>query len=385
MQRGRLLVLVGLFLILFVVVFAGAYFFLVNPDFLNPQPPTAVSPTEPPPAEIAQIVIAVQPVKRGDEIKAGAVELRPWPRNARPPTAIESVEEVIGKLARYDIEPGEPVLKTLVAENSRQLSDIGSEVALRIPPGKVAITIPMTRMAAVGYALQEGDHVNILAALLFVDVNETTQTVLPDKASVFTNVTVDPVTGSSTFDLKEVGPEGIVEISEGQIRIPFFLQPSEAQRPRLVVQQIIEDAIVLKVGNFTAEDVVIALPTATLPPEGTPPPPPTPIPPPDIITLIVTPQDAVVINYFMYTNARLTLALRAAGDQSRTPTESVNLESALLRYKITIPTLLNVALEPAMRDLHQPPLPNEAAIITVPLPDGRYICLGANCPPPITP
>ncbi|MEK7312669.1 MAG: SAF domain-containing protein [Chloroflexota bacterium] len=381
MQRGRLLILVGLLLLL-----ATGALFLVLSRFTGgvggATPTPAATPTQP---GLTDILIAAQDLSRGEKIQEGAITTAPWPIASKPVTAItkEEKDKVIGKLARYDIKQGEPILTSLIADDPSTLSATGSEAALRIPKGKVAITVPMTRLTGVGYALREGDHVNVLAALLFVDLDEETQTVTPSQASVFTNVTVDPITGSLTFDLKPVGAEGLVEFSEGEVSVPFLLQPSEPQRPRLVVQQIVQDAIVLRVGNFTDKDVVIAAPTPTPVPqeqEGSPPPPPTPIPPPDIIPLVGDPQDSLVLNYFLFANAKLTLALRAAGDTSRVDTESVTLQYAIERFRISVPAPLAFGLEPAVRRLRQPVLPNDVPPIIVPLPDGTYICAGVNCP-----
>jgi len=314
MQRGRLLILLGLL----VLLGAGLLFVvLLLRQQGTPNTPTGeVTPTAPP-IDITQIVIAVQPLPRGNKIPPEAVTLAPWPTNSLPETRITNIEDVVGKLARYDIERGEPILTTLIAEDASKLSSIGSEAALRIPQGQVALTIPMTRLTGVGYALEEGDHVNVLASLLFVDVAEETQTTIPNTYTLIVR-NQDPVTQLVTITSSGLGNEGtFLEgnpfAPEGQI----LVQPAELPRPRLVVQQIVQDAVVLNVGTFEKEGVVIAQASPTPLPEGSPPPPPTAVPPPDIITLVVSPQDSLVMNYFLYANARLTLALRAAGDTTR--------------------------------------------------------------------
>ncbi|MBI3177348.1 MAG: hypothetical protein HYZ35_05100, partial [Chloroflexi bacterium] len=108
--------------------------------------------------------------------------------------------------------------------------------------------------------------------------------------------------------------------------------------------------------------------------------PPTPVPPPDIITLIVSPQESVALKYFMDSGARFTLALRAAGDASRTDTESVTLQYTIENFRISIPSQLPYGLWPSLRDVKPPTLPNEPPPQLVPLPDGSYICAGPNCP-----
>ncbi|MBI3244758.1 MAG: Flp pilus assembly protein CpaB [Chloroflexi bacterium] len=382
MQRGRLLILIGLLLLLatvaLVVVLFGQGIF--NPGGGEPTPPAVEGQTQVAPVEVTQIVIAVQPLPRGQPIPAEALGLAPWPVEARPTTAITDTALVIGKLARYDIERGEPVLTTLISDGPDGLSSIGSDAALRIPPGQVALAVPLNRLSGVGYALQEGDHLNVLVSLLFADLEEATQTITPSTASLFTNVTADPLTGATTFALQPIGVEGQVKFSEGEggLTIPFFVQPSEEQRPRLVVQQIVQDAVVLGVGNF--QELADNEPTPTPLPEGTAPPPPTPVPPPDIITLIVSPQDAVVLTYFLDSKARFTFALRAAGDTTRVDTESVTLQYTIERFRISVPTQLPYGVQPAVRDVNPPVLPNDNPPVIIPLPDGTFVCLGTGCP-----
>ncbi len=384
MQRGRLFILIGLLLLLATV----ALFLILNglPGGGGETTPAAPVVGEGTPVEtpvLDQIVIAIQPIPRGEAIRADAVGFLAWPASDLPTNAITDQAQVIGKMARYDIGQGEPILSSLVSISPEEFSATGSEAALLIPREKVAMTIPMNRLSAVGYALREGDHVNVLVSLLFVDLEEVTQTITPSIASVFTNVTVDPLTGSTSYSLQGIGVEGQVKFSEGEggISIPFLIQPSENQRPRLVVQQIVQDAVVLHVGDFMEEEAPIAGPTATPVPDATAL-PPTPIPPPDIITLIVSPQDALVLNYFLYSKARFTLVLRAANDPSRVVTDSVTLQYVLENpnFRIAVPTQLQYGLQPAVRDTRPPKLFNEPSPKVIPLPDGTYICVGENCP-----
>jgi Flp pilus assembly protein CpaB len=378
MQRGRLLIFLGLLLFLGVGVLALLFFLRGGIGGIAAEPTPDVTPV--PAVEMTQILIAVQPIERGQLVPAESVALAPWPVTSRPSGALTDIGLAVGKQARNSIEPGQPILETMLTTSPNELAEIGSDAALRIPEGRVAITLPMTRLSGVGYALTEGDHVNVLVALQFVDVNEDTQTISPDRWLVITSVT-DPTTQATTFstlDLQDAG-EFLPGSPLGE-DADILVHPSEVQRPRLVVQQVVQDAIVLKVGSFADVDVNIALPTATPLPEGTPPPPPTPIPPPDIITLMVQPQDSLVLNYFMFAEAKFTLALRSAGDPTMIEAESVTLPYVIERFRISVPTRLTYALEPAVRVLQAPVLPNEPLPVLIPLPDGSLICGGANCP-----
>ena len=81
--------------------------------------------------------------------------------------------------------------------------------------------------------------------------------------------------------------------------------------------------------------------------------------PPDIITLIVTPQEALALNWAMKTGADLTLTLRAPNDAEITETTSVTLQYLLDTYEITVPTKLPYGMEPRLESLIDPELPND--------------------------
>jgi len=111
--------------------------------------------------------------------------------------------------------------------------------------------------------------------------------------------------------------------------------------------------MVLHLGDFGVQPPTAAqaqtAPTPA-PAAGTPtaegPPTPTPLPP-DIITLVVSPQDALVLNYINRLmekypgSVEMTLALRSAGDATLTETESVTMQYMFERFNIALPTKLN--------------------------------------------
>jgi hypothetical protein len=144
--------------------------------------------------------------------------------------------------------------------------------------------------------------------------------------------------------------------------------PAEPQRPRLVSQRSIESALVLHVGEFPLDGRFIALtdtptpaPTPTPVPaeegeeapaeaEAEQPPPPTPTPTvPNIITLGITPQDAVVLTWALNSGVNINMALRSARDVPQVPTTSVTLQYMIETYNITVPPKLPYSLEPSIR------------------------------------
>ncbi|MCD6401988.1 MAG: hypothetical protein J7L73_08695, partial [Anaerolineales bacterium] len=93
-------------------------------------------------------------------------------------------------------------------------------------------------------------------------------------------------------------------------------------------------------------------------------PQPTPEPekpkPPEVITLIVSPQDAVTLNYMVSSGTKLTLALRAAGDDTAFDTEAATLQFLLDTYNIPVPAKLPYGLEPRIdKTLNNPMQEND--------------------------
>jgi hypothetical protein len=128
-----------------------------------------------------------------------------------------------------------------------------------------------------------------------------------------------------------------------------------------VTQRTVQDALVVHVGNFPPDGRFIGVPPTPTPiPEeeeetgqGTPP-PPTPTPSrPDIITLGVTPQDAVVLTWLIEARIPVTLALRSATDTSRVPTDPVTLDYLMTTFGIPLPGKTEFTIEPAIRSIRQ--------------------------------
>jgi Flp pilus assembly protein CpaB len=377
MQRGRLLILVALVLI---ILSAAGIFFILR--FMQPATPTADGGTPVPsgggggvveqtatPASALNIIVAAQNLKRGDVIPTEALSSFPWPTQIVPPSAITDPSKVVGSRARYTIQRGEPIFSTMIVQSLAQISPSGSDGAGQIPPGFTAISIPYDKRSGVALGVQDGDYVNVLVSWAIVDIDQDFQSVLPNLAAGVVdaegtgasdgqgNVTVN---NSKTGIVYGTGPQanavGRVE-TEPNLNLPFYLVPQEEQRSRLVSQAVIQNALVLKVGDFGPARAEVIEPTPTAaPPDpnatATPPPPPTPTPlPPDIITLVVSPQDAIVLDFVnrlkqQYPSAvNVTLTLRSAGDTSLAETQSVTLQYMFERYTISLPAKLNYGLD----------------------------------------
>jgi pilus assembly protein CpaB len=380
MRRGRIFFLLALII---VIVIALAYL-VFSRGLLSPKPSgtseaNAPSLTETP-LPTLKVVVVTQRVQRGETIPADKLDLVDYQEDLVLPIMFRDVNDVAGKMARYTMDPYTVVTKALVTDSA----DIeqGSDAALFVSPGMVAISIPITRLSSVSYAPERGDHVNVIVTMLFVDLDPTWQTILPN----WTGNVIAPGSGGIAQDggmlnreavntllaqpYRGVSEQGRAEADQsGQT---LYVLPSEQQRPRLVSQTLIQNVIVLQMGNFLTPAEKAALEATPVPATATPEPgsdqaqqqqagaTPTPMPaPPDVITLIVKPQDAVTLNYLIYGGAQLTLVLRNPRDAEVPVTEAVTLSYLLDQYNIPIPVKLPYGLQPAVTAIVPPSMPND--------------------------
>ena len=196
----------------------------------------------------------------------------------------------------------------------------------------------------------------MIATMLFVDIDSEFQTVLPNEVGGVIGPSTNPETGSNTITISIIGGEeatsvyGRTELDPILNELTYAL-PSETQRPRLVSQFVLYDVEVLQLGEFDlpgAEQPEEAVDPAAV--EGEEPAPVVPT----IITLIVDPQDAVALNYLLFSEAELTLVLRGSGDDTPISTEAATLQFLLDVYNIPAPAKLPYSIEPRIDTLTQP-------------------------------
>jgi Flp pilus assembly protein CpaB len=355
MRRGRIFIYLAFIVILALV----AVFVIITrfPTILGGQQTAEIVPT-PTPIEMVNVVVVTQQVPRGQVLDENVLATIQIPRSAFVEGYFTDLAEVVGKRARVSLVPNMLLTTGMVVDATEQLSETGSTAALQIPRGMVAVSVPINRLSSVSYALRPGDHVNLIVSLLFVDLDADFQTILPNKnAVVIAPSPANPETGAgatlSAASQAAAGVQGRAEI-DPLLEETFYVVPSEGQRPRLVAQTLLQDAIILGVGEFPLKEEQAAPQVQATPQpeepapqqEGAPTPTPTPLPKPEVITLIVTPQDAVTLNYLLNGPARISLALRPADDDTRVQTEAATLDFLLKQYNIPVPVKLPYGAEP---------------------------------------
>jgi len=344
MRRGRTLIFL---LLILVVGLAVAY---VGIRALQP----LLTPGAPEPLDV-DVFIAGQSIPQGGKITEDVLATISVPadRVSAVEFSVDEKTQLVGRLAKYPIDQGVVITSSMVTESAAAIAIAGPQHAALIPPGMTAASIPASRLTLNAYGISDGAHVNVNACFLFLDVDPSFQSKTPNITSVLT-ATGFPEGALPVLTIGvggPAGPQGRLEL-DPSLQQPFYFTPSEAQRPRPVCQTILQDVVVMKTGDF-------ALAAAGT--EAAPQQPQAAAQAPDIVTLIVSPQDAVTLSYMIYTNARISLTMRNPSDQSRLATEAATLQFLLSQYNIPIPAKLPYALEPRLDALNPPSLPNDSA------------------------
>lgn len=366
MRRGRVFIYLALLLTVVVVV---VYLLLRN---LGGGGGQQAAPTP----STVQLLMVAQNVPQGQVITAEVLttyELPPDKVNAVLYRA-DQIGEVVGKIALVTLTPGTPLTTSVIGDRAPEVP--GPRWASQIPVGMTLVTIPISRLTSAAYAAQDGAHVNVTACLLIVDVDTSYQSVLPN---LFIRVSGTGFPGQNTLPTITMNAEplsreetyylagnlqGRTEL-EPALQQPMYIIPQEMQRPRLVCQIVMQDVVVIRLGNFDLPEPEVQ--TVTLPEGAAAPtqqPATTAAQRPDVATLIVSPADSLALNYLIYSGALLTLQPRNPNDNSRIVVDPMTLPYLLNQYNISPPAKTPYATQPRIDLLQQPVLPNDLITTT---------------------
>ncbi|MCX7683466.1 MAG: Flp pilus assembly protein CpaB, partial [Anaerolineae bacterium] len=347
MRGGRALLLIGAVLILGALI----AFLLMRPR-PQPVPPSAEGTpmATPLPPDMVRIVVSVQNIPRGMVITEDslAISEQNWPKDSVPSGAIYTVEAVYGRKARVEIPNGMPILESMLTEVSGAPAAFGSDMTIMLPEGMVAYAMPVGRYSSLAWGLRPGDRVDVIISLLLVELDQEFQSMLPNQMAC-----VNPPEGEEC----KGGPEGRLEVLPNGWLVSKTA--SEPQRPQLVTQLTIQNALVLQVGDWPK-------PEGTPVPEGEAAPTPEPRaeeaaaapaePEVEPITLAVTPQEALILEYLQAVGARINLVARSVADaqkNTRFSIETVTLEYVMNAYRIGYPNKLPYGVTPPLTQLER--------------------------------
>ncbi|MFQ5398245.1 MAG: RcpC/CpaB family pilus assembly protein [Anaerolineae bacterium] len=327
------------------------------------------------------VVIATANLPVGERIRPDliTIEMRPDTNIAlQGGYTFSDVEEVLDRIVKVEVSQGQAILRPMVALNPSDLASFGSDLALYIDRGKVAVAFPINRFSGAAFALRPGDRVDVLMTLQVVEVDPEFQTALPNTTNRVIN---SELLAGRSFLFEETAQgrlEFIPEINQVAEIVPN--DPSSQGEnfavgkpiPKRVTQLTIQQAEVLWVGtwrdpqelaqNAAAEAAAAAAEGAAAETAQSVAPPPFPARfelKPDVVILSMTSQDALALKWALERGIDIDLALRAQGDTTAFVTTSVSLPQIVDQGGLVIPELADFDLHPRAEEVEPPSLPVE--------------------------
>jgi Flp pilus assembly protein CpaB len=356
MRRGRVFIYLAIIIIIAVI---GGWLFLRSRQQAASLQLAQTQATQA--VQYVSIISAGQNIAPGTLITESMLSSYQLPEDKMVEGLFTDKSLVVNMYAKIAIPQGVPITASEISVIPGSVNLPGSSWSPYIPQGLTAVSIPITRLSSSAYGIRDGDFVDVIVTMLLVDVDPANQSILPNYVAGVT------APGSApgeviTAQVAAGGEESRVGRAEQDdtLALPLYLVPSEAQRPRLVSQMIMQNIQVLHVGTFPlpGESDVLASSLSAAP---------TPssqdqqtqqsasVTSPDIVTLMVTPQDAVMLTYLSYSGVRVTLTIRNPNDQDPgAQPDAAMLEYLLTQYNIPVPAKLPYALQPRVDTLTQP-------------------------------
>jgi pilus assembly protein CpaB len=355
MKRGRIFIYLALIII--IVVAAGGIYLWMHRTPATPPPSTSQATSLP---RSVGIITAGQNIPPGTPITEAMLSTIQINQTDLVQGEFVNKTDLVGMYAKYAITQGVVITNNMVS-STPGANLPGSSWAPFIPQGLTAVAVPIKGLASVAYGIRDGDYVNVIVTMLLVDIDPANQSILPN----FTASVLSPGVGANGVELTAIiasGGEGSrlgTTVLDETLNQPVYLVPSEGQRPRMVTQMIMQNVQVLHVGSFPAPGETISdqfsstsatAPTPTPAPAGTQ--PVVTIIRPDVITLMVSPDDANTLVYLIYSGAKITLTLRNPNDTGpAVKTNAAMLDYLLTQYNIPVPAKLPYALQPRIDNL----------------------------------
>jgi Flp pilus assembly protein CpaB len=313
-----------------------------------------------------QVVVALQRLPRGFTIPAdaynNAIGVREWPAASVPNDAViveagqdplqVIQEQVVGRVTRTDIEREQPILRAALADNLTDLARVGSDIGAQLPAGMEAIALPIDQLSSVAFGVQPGDRVDLIFTFQVLDVDQEFQSALPNWIYLIEY-------GSFSEDGARIAAQVVPQPDAAYGRIDTIppgelanVVPSEPQRPRVVSQRAILDAMVLYVGQVPADGQVLSSASSSDAQrnDGSSGDAQRASTDPDVVVLGVTPQDTVVISWAVNAGVDVNLVIRSVQDVPNAATSSVTLQYIFETYNVPVPPKLPYGLEPTLRD-----------------------------------
>jgi Flp pilus assembly protein CpaB len=302
-------------------------------------PGVTPSPTIPPEdvMNMVEVVVAWNTVPRGFQMTEAELAIDERLASEVGSNVITNIDDAIGLFARREIYQGETLTSDSLVRDPTLIGIENYGPSSLVPPGWVALAVPLDRLSSVAYGLSPGDTVDVMLSFTLSGIDEQFQTLLFNSAAFFL-----PETGGeeSAGGWVVVDPYGRFEqIATGDVA---HVKPAENTERPIPLSVILQGARVVQVGPWIPRAPVppptpTAIPDAPTPtPGGGPAATPTP-PPPNVLLLALPPQQQLFLKYALEVNADIDFALRGLNDPQLYAVQEVDFDFLFQQFDITIP------------------------------------------------
>jgi Flp pilus assembly protein CpaB len=288
-----------------------------------------------PQARFIEVVVSLQTVPRGWQMSENELTTDRRLASEVGPNVITRLQDAVGLYARTDLFQGETLTTDTLVRDPRLAGLDESGPSSLVPPGWLAMPVPLDRLSSIGYALAPGDSVDIMLSFILLQMDEQFQTLLQNSAAFILEVQEEETVRRLVFVLDPFGR--FEQLPNNDLAHVF---PSEDQRP-VAVSMVVQGARVVQVGPWLP-------PAPPQPPTPTPDPAeptptpsaefPTPTPqPPDVLLVALPPQQVLVVKWAVDSDAHIQFAMRGINDGQLYAVENVDLDYVLRQFNIQVP------------------------------------------------
>jgi Flp pilus assembly protein CpaB len=306
----------------------------------TPAPEVTPSPTVDPNVRMVEVVVSLQTVPRGWQMTEAELTTDKRQASDVGNNVITNIEDVIGLYARQDIYQGETLTTDTVVRDPTLIGVETYGPSSLIPPGWVAMAVPMDRLSSIAYGFAPGDAVDIMLSFTLNSVDQDFQTLLFNSATFFLQEqAAEGEEGPTSSNIFVIDPYGRFEtVATGDLA---HIAPSEDPQRPVPVSVILQNARVIEVGTY--QPPVPAMPPTPTPDPNEPTPTPsgaapTPTPPPpEVVLIALPPQQQLFLKYAVEADGDIDFALRSIGDGQLYTVQQVDLTYLLQQFGINVP------------------------------------------------
>jgi pilus assembly protein CpaB len=169
--------------------------------------------------ETVPVAVALRPLRYGEPISVGDVQMIDWPANAVPPGVFSAIDQVVPDASRPRValramEPMEPILAMKVSQPGQPAG-----IAAILTPGMRAFTIRVDQNSGLSGTLRPSDTVDIYWTGRGVDGGEITRLLSASVRIIALDEDADQdrnFTGVPRSITVEAEPEMVASLAQGQ-------------------------------------------------------------------------------------------------------------------------------------------------------------------------